>query len=215
MAIWVFMTLERGFSVLPFLILLGCSSSGSAQTPAAGPVPEGRAAAVFAGGCFWCMETAFEGVDGIDSVVSGYTGGPERAPTYSQVSSSRTGHIEAVRVVYDPQRITYARLLDIFWRNIDPTQANGQFCDRGPQYRSAIFTSDDEEQRLARQTKRRVAQQLRQRIDTRILAAATFWVAEEYHQDYYRKNPVRYQTYRTGCGRDRRLQQLWGASAGH
>jgi peptide-methionine (S)-S-oxide reductase len=177
--------------------------------------PEGRAVAVFAGGCFWCVESAFEEIDGVDTVVSGYTGGPEANPTYQQVSSGQTGHYEAVRIVYDPSRVSYAVLLEVFWRNIDPTQDDGQFCDRGHQYLSAIFVADDDERRLAVESKDRIRRQLDEDVVTEILDAATFWVAEDYHQDFYRTNPVRYSSYRIGCGRDRRLRQLWGDTPAH
>jgi len=182
--------------------------------PAAPPLEEGQAEAIFAGGCFWCVETAFEDVSGVISVTSGYTGGHTDHPTYRQVGGHTTGHYEAVRIVYDPNATTYQRLLDIFWHNIDPTQADGQFCDRGESYRSAIFYGSEEELRLANESKAEAGQALGQPIVTEVLAASTFWVAEEYHQDFYRKNPARYQSYRAGCGRDRRLGEIWGESAG-
>jgi len=183
-------------------------SPASVARPASGP-----ARATFAGGCFWCMETAFEGIPGVLSVTSGFSGGPEKNPTYKQVSAGITGHMESVQVEYDPRRITYARLLDIFWRNIDPTQGDGQFCDHGKQYRSAVFYRTPEEHRLAQQSERRAAQAIRVRkpFVTRLLPFQAFWPAEEYHQDYYRKNPADYHAYRTGCGRDRRLKELWGS----
>ena len=174
-----------------------------------------EAAAIFAGGCFWCMEKPFDILDGVISTTSGYIGGPEQNPTYAQVSSGATGHTEAIRVVYDPSRIGYARLLEVFWHNIDPTQADGQFCDRGPQYRSGIFPGTAEEQRLAEESRDRVRAQLEKPIHTEITSAGTFWPAEEYHQDYYRKNPMNYALYRRGCGRDWRLERLWGEQAGH
>ncbi|MBX3245879.1 MAG: peptide-methionine (S)-S-oxide reductase MsrA [Myxococcales bacterium] len=181
----------------------------------ADPPRAGLAVAVFAGGCFWCMEHPFERLDGVGEVLSGYTGGRERAPTYEQVSSGRTSHLEAVRVVYDPERVSYERLLEVFWHNVDPTQDDGQFCDRGAQYRTAIFVATPEERRLAEESKRRVAARLGRRVATEIRAAGDFWVAEAYHQDFYRTNPVRYQSYRSGCGRDARLRELWGDDAGH
>jgi peptide-methionine (S)-S-oxide reductase len=182
--------------------------------PAAPPLEEGQAEAIFAGGCFWCVETAFEGLDGVISVTSGYTGGHAEHPTYEQVGAHLTGHYEAVRVIYDPNETTYARLLEVFWHNIDPTQEDGQFCDRGDSYRSAIFVRSDEERRLATETKEEVAETLGEDVATAILDASTFWVAEDYHQDFYRKNPTRYHSYRQGCGRDRRLREIWGQSAG-
>lgn len=176
-----------------------------------------RGEALFAGGCFWCMETAFEGVPGVESVVSGYTGGTQKNPTYEEVSSGTTGHAESVRVTFDPKKISYERLLQIFWHNIDPVSANGQFCDRGNQYRSAIFYLDDAQRRAAEASKRAVEAEkhFSQPIATEITRATTFYPAEEYHQDFYKKNPIRYHSYRTACGRDARLREVWGAAAGH
>jgi peptide-methionine (S)-S-oxide reductase len=171
--------------------------------------------ATFAGGCFWCLETQFEGRPGVVSAVSGYTGGTVGDPTYEEVCSGRTGHLESVQVTFDPARITYAQLLDIFWHSIDPTQADGQFCDRGPQYHTAVFVHDATQRRLAEESKRRLATTggLRKTIVTVIRDATIFWPAEEYHQDFYRKNPERYCSYRDGCGRDQTLQALWGKDA--
>lgn len=183
--------------------------------PAAAPVPEGRKEAVFAGGCFWCMETPFERVEGVDSVESGYTGGEIEGPTYEMVSMHRTKHLEAIRVVYDPAVVTYEQLLDVFWHNIDPTQDNGQFCDKGHQYTTAVFYGSEEEQKLAEKTKKQAGKTLKADIVTDIRPAATFWLAEDYHQDFYKKSPERYYSYRKGCGRDARLEQLWGDKAGH
>jgi peptide-methionine (S)-S-oxide reductase len=171
------------------------------------------ARATFAGGCFWCMEPPFDKLDGVVSTTSGYTGGQKANPTYEEVSAGTTGHTEAVEIVYDPRKVTYAQLLDVFWRNIDPTTPDRQFCDIGSQYRAAIFFHDESQRRLAEESKQVVAQRLRQPIVTQVVPAATFYVAEEYHQDYYKKNPIRYKFYRTGCGRDRRLEQLWGKAA--
>jgi peptide-methionine (S)-S-oxide reductase len=188
----------------------------SGSPPAAGASGPALSKATFAAGCFWCAETAFEGLPGVVSVTSGYTGGPEKNPTYEQVSSGRTGHAEAVEVLFDPRRTTYERLLDIFWRNVDPTQKDGQFCDRGRQYRSAIFYHDAEQKRLALESRRRLETGRRRwkgPIVTEIVPATRFTAAEEYHQDFYRKDPVRYRTYRLGCGRDRRLEELWGKPA--
>ncbi len=174
-----------------------------------------RGEAIFAGGCFWCMETAFEGQPGVKAVVSGFDGGGEKNPTYEMVSSGTTGHAESVHVVYDPAKTSYARLLQIFWHNIDPLSAEGQFCDRGHQYRSAIFYLDDAQKKAAEESKRAVEAQLKQKVATEIVAATPFTPAEEYHQDFWKKNPVRYYSYRAGCGRDRRLKEIWGAQAGH
>ncbi|MCB9623202.1 MAG: peptide-methionine (S)-S-oxide reductase MsrA [Sandaracinus sp.] len=184
-------------------------------TPEAAPPREGLAVAVFAGGCFWCMEKPFEYTEGVGEVLSGYTGGPERGPSYQEVSAHRTGHVEAVRIVYDPGVVSYERLLEVFWHNVDPTQDDGQFCDHGEQYRTAIFVANEEERRLAEASKAAIAAQLGRRVVTEIRDAAPFWVAEDYHQDFHRTNPAHYQRYRTGCGRDARLHELWGEQAGH
>ena len=177
----------------------------------------GSAEATFAGGCFWCMEGPFDELDGVISTTSGYTGGSKKNPTYEEVSAGGTGHTESVRILYDPAKIGYERLLDVFWHNIDPLARDRQFCDSGTQYRSAIFFHDEEQQRLAEASKAALAAsgRFKEPIATEIVAAGTFWPAEEYHQDYYRKNPLRYRFYRRSCGRDRRLRELWGESAGH
>jgi peptide-methionine (S)-S-oxide reductase len=178
--------------------------------------PPQRATAIFAGGCFWCEETAFEGLPGVFSVVSGYTGGQKKNPTYEEVSSGSTGHAESVEVTYDPSQMTYEKLLEVFWHNVDPTQANGQFCDHGTQYRSAIFYKDEAQRKAAEESKRRVEEipRFKGKVVTQIVAASTFYPAEEYHQDFWKKSPVRYQSYRQGCGRDARLKELWGDAAG-
>jgi peptide-methionine (S)-S-oxide reductase len=173
----------------------------------AAPQPP-RAVATFAGGCFWCMEGPFDKIPGVISTTSGYTGGTKQHPTYEEVSSGTTGHRESVEVVYDPTKVSYAKLLDTFWHNVDPTDDTGQFCDHGPQYRAAIFVHDAEQKRLAEASK--AALQKKMRVVTDILPASQFWRAEEYHQDYYRKNPVRYHFYRFNCGRDQRLEEIWG-----
>ncbi|MBX3270558.1 MAG: peptide-methionine (S)-S-oxide reductase MsrA [Sandaracinaceae bacterium] len=205
-------------SILFLLALGGCDPDGAraqSGTQAAPPVPDAMAEAIFAGGCFWCMEGPFEALDGVRSVLSGYTGGHAQRPSYEDVGRGRTGHLEAVRVVYDPSRISYERLLEVFWHNVDPTDDGGQFCDRGATYRTAIFVLDAEQRRLAEASLARVRAELRQRVVTRVLNASTFWVAEAYHQDFHRTNPARYQSYRLSCGRDRRLRELWGAAAAH
>jgi methionine-S-sulfoxide reductase len=173
-----------------------------------------RAVATFAGGCFWCMEGPFEKIAGVFSVTSGYTGGQKKNPSYEEVSAGVTGHAESVQVVYDPAKVSYEKLLDVFWHNIDPLTPDAQFCDHGSQYRSAIFFHDDAQRRAAEASKQALeaSGRFKQKIVTQIVAAATFYPAEEYHQDFYKKSPVRYTTYRAGCGRDRRLQELWGAS---
>lgn len=187
----------------------------AASVSFAAPNPP-RAAAVFAGGCFWCEETAFEGVPGVYAVTSGYIGGHVDNPTYEQVSAGVTGHAEAVEVVYDPAKISYEKLLDIFWRNVDPFQKDAQFCDHGSQYRSAIFYRGDDQKRAAFESLRSLEREPRfkGKIVTEIVPATKFYRAEEYHQDFYKKNPIRYKTYRMGCGRDARLKEIWGAAAG-
>lgn len=191
------------------------SSSRTPHTQAAPPPGEGEAVAIFAGGCFWCMEGPFEELDGVISVLSGYTGGDLEGPSYEEVSGHRTTHAEAVRVLYDPSRVSYERLLEVFWHNVDPTQADGQFCDRGEQYRTGIFVVDAEQRRLAEASKARVDELLPGTVVTEITDAGPFWIAEDYHQDFHRTSPVRYTQYRLGCGRDARLRQLWGDLAGH
>jgi peptide-methionine (S)-S-oxide reductase len=200
-----------------FLALIALAVSLGAL-PAEGPaVPPGQAVATFAGGCFWCMEPPFDNVPGVTATISGYTGGRKVNPTYQEVSSGTTGHAEAVRVVYDPKKVSYEKLLEVFWVNIDPTVKDRQFCDSGNQYRTAIFYHD-EAQRKAAEASRAALEKSRpfkEPIVTPIEMAGAFYPAEDYHQDYYRKNPVRYQLYRSGCGRDARLKQLWGDRAGH
>jgi peptide-methionine (S)-S-oxide reductase len=204
------MSFLRSRSWIAFAVFLGAAVFSPA-TPAGE-----RASAIFAGGCFWCEETAFEGVEGVVSVTSGYIGGQTKNPTYDQVSAGGTGHAESVEVVYDPAKISYERLLDIFWRNVDPLQKDAQFCDHGSQYRSAIFYKGDGQRKAAEASKSRLEEQARfkGKIVTEIVAAGTFYPAEEYHQDFYKKNPARYYSYRAGCGRDARLKQLWGEAAG-
>lgn len=172
--------------------------------------------AVFAGGCFWCMEEAFEGVEGVVSVTSGYIGGTKADPSYEEVSSGSTGHAEAVEVLFDPARTNYPKLLEVFWRNIDPTTPDRQFCDRGSQYRSAIFTLTELQQRQAEESKRAVEQTkpFREPIVTQIVPATTFYPAEDYHQDFYKRNPIRYKFYKYNCGRVQRLEEVWGKSRG-
>ena len=198
--------------VLFLAIMMACTQPATADSPTqkAAPLAAGMAEAIFAGGCFWCMEGPFDKVPGVQETWSGYTGGPEVGATYKQVSAGLTGHYEALRVVYDPSQVSYARLLEVFWRNIDPTQADGQFCDRGKHYRSAVFASDPAEVAAAKASRSAAARKLVQAIVTEILPKADFWLAEEYHQDFYKKNPAHYMRYRMGCGRDRRLLELWG-----
>lgn len=207
----------RYLSLLIAGILIACTPSAPepSQAPVAPVALAARQAdAVFAGGCFWCMEPPFEALDGVVSVTSGYAGGAEVNPTYDDVANGRTGHAEVVRVVYDSTRISYAELLAVFWRNIDPLVADRQFCDVGAQYRSAIFYGNDAERQLAEQTKAQHAERFGQPVLTQIVPDAPFYPAEEYHQDFYKKNPTRYYSYRQGCRRDARLRQLWGDEAG-
>jgi len=188
--------------------LMWSGFSGQASTP--DDLRKGEASAVFAGGCFWCTESDFDHIPGVVSTTSGYIGGHTANPTYEQVSAGNTGHIEAVRVVYDPSRVSYGSLSERFFRTIDPTDEGGSFCDRGYQYRSAIFAATPEERRIATLAKDQVSQALRRPAATLILGDATFYPAEEYHQDYSRKNPARYRFYRWKCGREQRLQEVWG-----
>lgn len=176
--------------------------------------PANRAVATFAGGCFWCTEADFDKVPGVISTTSGYTGGGVANPSYTQVSAGGTGHAEAVEVVYDPYKVSYDELLSYYWRHVDPTVKNRQFCDVGEQYRTAIFVHDDEQRRLAEASKKKVEAELKQPIYTEIVPAGHFYKAEDYHQDFYQKNPTKYKFYRWNCGRDQRLEQLWGARKG-
>jgi methionine-S-sulfoxide reductase len=169
------------------------------------------AKATFAGGCFWCMEPPFDKLEGVVSTTSGYTGGKTSNPSYEQVSAGGTGHLESVEVAYDPAKVSYGKLLEVFWENVDPTDSGGQFCDRGPQYATAIFVHDAEQRRLAEESKQKLVEsgRLKKPIVTPIRDATAFYAAEDYHQDYYKKNPWRYKFYRTSCGRDRALEKLW------
>lgn len=196
-------------------LLSGDPAAGAAKATAPPKAAATTDHAYFSMGCFWCAETAFEGVKGVRSVTSGYTGGPEQHPTYEQVSAGTTGHFESIDVAFDPAQITYMKLLDIFWHNIDPTQGDGQFCDRGKQYRSAIFYRDSTQARAARESRAQIesSDKLGKPIVTLMRPANMFWPAEEYHQDFWKKEPERYHSYRQGCGRDRRLDELWGKDA--
>ena len=191
----------------------GSSTETRVQQPAQGRLEK----ATFAGGCFWCMEHPFDELAGVLSVTSGYTGGHKKNPTYEEVSAGGTGHAESVQIVYDPSKISYERLLAVYWRNVDPTVKDRQFCDTGHQYRSAIFYHSEEQQRLALKSKKTLdmSKPFREPIVTEITQATEFYPAEEYHQHYYKKNPIRYKFYRTSCGRDNRLNELWGNQAGH
>lgn len=165
--------------------------------------------ATFAGGCFWCMHGEFANIPGVSKVVSGYTGGKTKNPTYEQVSGGDTGHFEAIEVTYDPEKVSYAKLLDIFWKNIDPLDELGQFCDKGSQYRAGIFYHDDEQKALAEKSKETVKGMFKQPVATILAPATTFYPAEDYHQEYYIKERMRYKLYRQGCGRDKKINELW------
>lgn len=196
------------------MIALGCAGAGEPGEDTAQASGE-VALATFAGGCFWCMEPPYDKLDGVISTTSGYAGGPERNPTYEQVASGRTGHAEVVQVAYDPDRISYGELLRVYWRNIDPFAVDRQFCDRGRAYRTAIYVHDAGQQAAAEASLEEIADRFDQAIATRIEPVGdTFHAAEEYHQDYYLKNPLRYRYYRASCGRDRRLGEIWGDEAG-
>jgi peptide-methionine (S)-S-oxide reductase len=215
--------------LLAGLLMAGCGARGGSSATAGAErgtaatevsgvreAAPGEAVATFAGGCFWCMEPPFEALDGVNAVISGYMGGKEPNPTYEDVANGRTGHAEAVQILYDPERITYERLLEVYWRNVDPTTADRQFCDRGRQYRPAIFWQDSTQKALAEASRAHIERikTFPEPIVVEIVPATPFHPAEAYHQDFYRKNPARYYTYRAGCGRDARLRQLWGDEAG-
>ena len=203
-------TFTRGWLALAGLLMAAAPSPGDAK---AAPAPGRQLAhATFAGGCFWCMVHPFDQLPGVVSVTSGYTGGTKKNPTYEEVSSGGTGHAESVDIVYDPAKVSYEKLLDVFWHNIDPIARDRQFCDVGTQYRSAIFYHDALQKRLAEASKAEVQKRFKQPIATEIVQATPFYPAEEYHQDFYKKNPIRYKFYRSGCGRDRRLAEVWGTS---
>lgn len=168
--------------------------------------------AIFAGGCFWCMEPPFDKIDGVFSTISGYTSGHKKDPTYREVSSGGSGHTEAIEIVYNPEKVTYSQLLKVFWKNIDPVAVDRQFCDAGSQYRSGIYYKNKDQEVAARESLQKLKQSktFNKEIATEIVAASTFYPAEDYHQDYYKKNPLRYKYYRYSCGRDKRLTEIWG-----
>jgi len=206
--------LKRFAFILALLSAVGCHAAGDPGGKGKEPqAMEGKfETATFAGGCFWCMEPPYDKTEGVISTTAGYTGGHTSNPTYEEVSSGGTGHAESIQVVFDPARVTYQQLLDLFWRNIDPLARDRQFCDVGEQYRSSIFYHSEEQKRLAEESKTALEKSGRfpGPLATQIVPATTFYPAEEYHQDYYRKNPVRYKFYRFSCGRDQRLKELWG-----
>ena len=193
------------FAFLFAVIFFSLSAFGAPQT-----APGKLERATFAGGCFWCMEPPFDKLEGVFSTTSGYTGGQTKNPTYEQVSAGITGHAESVEVLYDPSRISYSKLLEVFWQNIDPTTPNRQFCDAGSQYRTAVFYHNDAQKRLAEESKKAIEKSGRfPAVVTPIVPVTEFYAAEEYHQDFYKKNTVRYHSYRLGCGRDQRLEEIW------
>jgi peptide-methionine (S)-S-oxide reductase len=208
-------------AVAATLVGIAAVASGPAAEPAKKEAPKEvpkeakLATATFAGGCFWCMEPPFDKLPGVVSTTSGYIGGSKANPTYEEVSEGGTGHAEAVQVIYDPSKVSYTKLLEVFWRNVDPLTPNAQFCDSGSQYRSAIFFHDAEQQKLAEESRRQLeaSGRFKQPIVTQLVSASAFYAAEEYHQDYYQKNPIRYRYYRNGCGRDARLKEVWGEDA--
>ena len=197
---------------LMMAVVLGLSGQAAAATDAATPAYK---TATFAGGCFWCMEAPFDKLEGVISTTSGYTGGHKKNPTYKEVSHGGTGHAEAVQIVYDPEKVSYTKLLDVFWHNVDPTNAHGQFCDNGDQYRSEIFYHNEEQRQLAVASEQELEKNkpFAAPIVTRIAPASTFYPAEDYHQNYYQKNPIRYKYYRYSCGRDQQLEKLWGENS--
>ena len=200
----------RRFATALALLFLGAGAGASAADAPDARTSEVRTA-IFAGGCFWCIEADFEKLPGVIAAESGYTAGRTVNPTYEQVSAGSTGHTEAIRVTYDPQKVSYRQLVDYFWRHIDPTVKNRQFCDVGSQYRSGIYWQNEAERKAAESSRDTLlASGKLPRIETEIVAASPFYPAEEYHQDYYKKNPIRYAYYRQGCGRDARVQQIWG-----
>ncbi|MGH7826730.1 MAG: peptide-methionine (S)-S-oxide reductase MsrA [Candidatus Binatia bacterium] len=201
-------TLKWFSGVATMLLVLSGVFNAAGQSPGSTQT----AKATFAGGCFWCMEPPYDELDGVLSTISGYIGGAKKNPTYEEVSAGKTGHTEAVQITYDPKKISYEKLLDVFWRNIDPLTSNAQFCDTGSQYRSAIFYHDKTQKHLAEKSKKSVQARFKQPVVTEIVPAVDFYPAEDYHQDYYKKNPIRYKVYRYGCGRDERLRELWGSA---
>lgn len=203
-----------------FLALLAAQCANSPDSSAGASTalaidPAVADTVVFAGGCFWCMEKPFEEIPGVAAVISGFAGGTVANPTYEQVTTKTTGHYESVQIIYDASMVSYDTLLRTYWHNVDPFQTDGQFCDRGSPYLSAIFVGSADERAAADSTSAAIASKFEQPVATRILPAAPFYAAEAYHQDFYKTNPGRYNSYRSGCGRDRRLNALWGADAGH
>ncbi len=198
---------------LPLLITLLILSACAAPPPIERGLPANAETAVFAAGCFWCVEQAFEKTPGVAQAISGYTGGTTVDPTYEQVSREATGHYEAVRVIYDPETVSYAQLLDVFWKNVDPFDPAGQFCDKGASYRGAIFPATPQEKAAADASKAAVAERFGREVEVQVLTSAPFYDAETYHQDYYLKNPQTYAFYKWRCGRAQRLEGIWGPAS--
>jgi peptide-methionine (S)-S-oxide reductase len=208
-------TVRRLLAATLWLLASGFAMAQASAPAAAITAPPTTAKAVFAGGCFWCVEADFDKVEGVVSTTSGYTGGSVANPSYEQVSGKHTGHAEAVEIVFDPKRVTYAQLVEHFWRTIDPTTKDRQFCDAGNPYRTAIFAQDAEQLKLAQASKAALdkTKPFKEPIVTEVVMGGPFYPAEDYHQDYYKKNPVRYNYYRLSCGRDARVKELWGSQA--
>lgn len=200
-----------GVAIVAAVVILSTGNMPSSR--AQSEIPDDAKVAIFAGGCFWCVEKDFDHVPGVLETISGYTGGHLDNPTYKDVVRETTGHREAVKVTYDPSKVTYDQLLDVFWRSVDPTDPGGQFCDRGESYSTAIYTLDDDQQMAAEASSKKAMEALGQQIATVILPASMFYPAEDYHQNFYQKNPVRYRVYRLGCRRDARIEALWGDEA--
>ena len=195
------------------VLAIGTACSSPSMADEYAPLPEiveGQETAVFAGGCFWCVESDFDHIPGVIATTSGYTGGEAERPSYKQVSYTETGHYEAVQVVFDPSQVSYEALLTAFWHSVDPTDDGGQFCDRGSSYKTAVFVKDDAQRKAAEASKEAIAGDLEKPVVTPILDAKTFYPAETYHQDYYKKSPIRYKYYRNGCRRDATVKRVWG-----
>jgi peptide methionine sulfoxide reductase msrA/msrB len=208
-----FTTFLTSLALATIIMLSGCYNTGRAEKREGAAMKSGNyEKATFAGGCFWCMEPPFEKLDGVAAVISGYAGGPEKDPTYQEVASGKTGHRESIQVLYDPNKITYEKLLEVYWKQIDPTDSGGQFVDRGAQYSSAIFYHNDEQKRLAEISKKQLGDSgiFSKPVVTRILPLNAFYEAEDYHQDFYKKDPHRYKSYRSGSGRDQFIKSAWG-----
>jgi len=210
------MNFRRRFFLATAMIVTVMLAASICRAQTADASAPGLEKATFAGGCFWCMQPAFDHIPGVVSTVVGYTGGEKEHPTYEEVSDGGTGHAESIEITFDPKKVSYTKLLDVFWHNIDPTSTDREFCDVGHQYRTAIFFHGAEQEREAKESEKQIEETkpFKDPIVTEIVPASTFWPAEDYHQDFYLKNPVRYKFYRYNCGRDQRLRELWGAASG-